>query len=163
MRRRYRFLAMAAVLALLAAGCSSSPGAVTSAAPRRLADCAGMPQSRPAEVAVRCADNSLTASHLRWSGWGTPVATATGTAVINTCEFEDCHTGAYASYRVVLVVSGAVKCPKGGRAYARIQYMFVGHFNAWPASVTDQVIARPCGAIPAAPDHQPRIPKSSNA
>lgn len=165
MLRRNRLLATAAaaVLALMASGCSGSPAAATSAGPRRLADCAGQPQSRPSEVAVRCADNSLTADHLTWSGWGTPVATATGMAVINTCEFQDCHTGAYASYHVVLVVSGALSCPKGGRAYARIQYMFVGHFNAWPSSVTHQVIARPCGHLPAAPDHQPQIPKSSNA
>jgi hypothetical protein len=164
MLRRHQLLAIAAAgLVLLTAGCSNSPAAVTPAAPHRLADCAGKPQVRPAEVAVRCADNSLTASHLTWSGWGTPVATATGVAVINTCEFEDCHTGAYASYHVVLVVSGALNCPRGGRAYARMQYLFVGHFNAWPSGVTDQVIARPCGAIPAAPDHEPRIPKSSNA
>jgi hypothetical protein len=164
MLRRYRLLALvAAALAVLTAGCSSPAKPAASAAPHRLADCAGKPQLRPSEVAVRCADNSLTADHLTWSGWGTPVATATGVAVINTCEFQECHTGAYATYHVVLVVSGALNCPKGGRAYARIQYMFVGHFNAWPAGVTDQVIARPCGRIPPARDHQPRIPKSSNA
>ena len=164
MLRRNRLLATAAaVLALMVSGCSGSPAAVTPAAPQRLADCAGQPQSRPSEVTVRCADNSLTADHLTWSGWGTPVATATGMAVINTCEFQECHSGAYASFHVVLVVSGALNCPKGGRAYARIQYIFVGHFNDWPSSVTDQVIARPCGHIPAAPDHQPQIPKSSNA
>jgi hypothetical protein len=87
---------------------------------------------------------------------GTPVATAARTAVINTCEFEDCHTGAYASYQVVLIVSGALTCLRGSRAYARLQYMFVGHFNAWPSSVTDQVIApmrrHTCRTRPRAPD-----------
>ena len=164
MRPRYRLLALVAVvLAVLATGCSSTAKPAASAAPQRLADCAGTPQSQPSEVAVRCADNSLNADHLTWSGWGTPVATATGMAVINTCEFQECHSGAYASFHVVLVVSGALNCPKGGRAYARIQYIFVGHFNDWPAGVTDQVIPRPCGRIPAAPDHEPSIPKSSNA
>ena len=63
MLRRYRLLALAAaVLALLAAGCSSPAKPAASAAPHRLADCAGQPQLRPSEVAVRCADNSLTAT-----------------------------------------------------------------------------------------------------
>jgi hypothetical protein len=165
MKRSRRLAAVVlAVLGLMAAGCSHPAKPAGPAMPHALADCLGQPQVRPAEVDVRCADNSLVASHLKWSGWGGPVATALGTAVINACEFTDCHTGAYQAYRVVLTVSGIVACPKGSHAYASIQYMFVGHFNAWPVGVTDQVIPRPCGSSgPPHRDQQPSVPKSSNA
>jgi hypothetical protein len=165
MRRSRMLVAMVlAMLGLMAAGCSQPAKPAGPAMPHALADCLGQPQVRPAEVDVRCADNSLVADHLRWSGWGGSVATAIGTAVINACEFTDCHTGAYQAYRVVLTVSGMVACPKGSHAYASIQYMFVGHFNAWPVSVTDQVIPRPCGSTgPPHRDQQPSVPKSSNA
>jgi len=59
-----------------------------------------------------------------------------------------------------LVVSGVRTCPKGGLAYRRIQYMFVGHFDAWPASALDQVVAHPCGYVPPGPEQEPSIPAS---
>ncbi len=148
--------ALAAILALLAAGCSQAAAPASSAGPHDLADCFGHPQVRPPVVVVRCADSSLTARNLAWSGWGTRVATATGTAVINDCEFQDCHTGLYSDHPVVLVLSGAVTCPKGGRAYARIQTMFVGRFITWPRADVDQIVLRPCGGTgPPKPDQQP--------
>lgn len=161
--RGYRSVAVAvaAVLTLSAAGCSSHSAArATRAAPDRVADCGGAPQVRPDIVVVRCADRSMVAMRLKWSGWGTPVATASGPAIINTCEFIDCHTGAYAQYHVVLVLSGMRRCPKGGPAYARIQYMFVGHFDAWPVSAVNQIVPRPCGSVPPGPAQEASIPPS---
>jgi hypothetical protein len=159
MLRSYRPLVMAAaVLALLTAGCSQAAKPAVPAGPSRLADCVGHPQVRPAMVIVRCADTSLTARNLKWSDWGAPVATATGTAVINNCEFQDCHTGSYSAHRVVLVVSGALACPKGGRAYAKIQTMFVGSFDAWTPSQANQIVARPCGSsAPLKPHDEPSM------
>ncbi len=159
--RGCRLLGMAAAVAatMLAAGCSGhSSGPVTHPAPHRLADCGGTPQVRPDVVVVRCADNSLVARNLKWSGWGTPVATAAGAGTVNLCEFTDCHTGSYAQFPLVVVLSGALRCPKGGLAYARIQYVFVGHFDAWPASITHQIVARPCGNVPPAPEQEASIP-----
>jgi hypothetical protein len=149
-------LLVAAVLAMLAAGCGGSAAPLPSAAPRYLADCSGHPQPRPTMVVVRCADVSMTARNLKWAGWGARVATATGTAVINDCEFQDCHTGLYSAHPVVLVISGAVACPTGGRAYARIQVMFVGRFITWPRADVDQIVSRPCGGSgPPTPAQQP--------
>jgi hypothetical protein len=163
--RQHRIAALAlALLAVLAAGCAHAARPAVSAAPSALADCAGKPQVRPAIVDVRCGDNSLIASHLKWSGWGGPVATAIGTAVVNTCEFIDCHTGAYDTIRVVLTVAGALTCPNRSHAYATIQYTFVGHFDAWPPREADKVVPRPCGAVGAYPrDQNHEVPTSSNA
>src|ERR1022692_1987336 len=105
-RRCGPLVLVAAVLALLAAGCSQSAKPAASSAPRNLADCLGRPQVQPAIAVVRCADASLTGRELKSSGWGSPVATATG-MVVNNCEFIDCHTGSCSAYPVVLVVSGA--------------------------------------------------------
>ncbi len=155
-RSRRPLVVMAAVLSLLAAGCSRAAAPASSAGPDNLANCLGDPQVRPSVVVVRCADTSMTARHLKWSGWGTPVASATGLAVINDCEFEDCHTGSYSYHSVVLVISGSVACPKGGRAYARIQYLFVGKFIIWPRAAVDEIVQRPCGGTgPPTPAEQP--------
>lgn len=157
MPRRCRplVLVLAAVLAMLAAGCSGSTAPPPAAGPHSLADCFGRPQPRPTVVVVRCQDASLTARNLKWAGWGARVATASGTAVINDCEFLDCHTGEYSTHPVVLVISGAVACPKGVRAYARIQVMFVGRFTAWPRADVDQFVQRPCGTVPPKPAQEP--------
>ena len=111
------------LVALLAIGCRQQGHAAATA---RLADCGGSPQVRPAVVVILCADSGITAHSLRWAGWGTPVATAVGTAVVNVCEYSDCHTGSYRSYPVVLVLSRLLACAGKGRAYGRLQYLFVG-------------------------------------
>jgi hypothetical protein len=103
-----------AAAALLAVGCSTSHPAASAPGPQRLADCTGVPHVRPT-VVVRCIDDSMIARQLKWSGWGTPVATATGTAILNMCEFvpQDCALGDYQSYSVVLIASGSLRCPTG--------------------------------------------------
>jgi hypothetical protein len=159
-RCRALALAIAATTALLSAGCSPAPGPDAAAGPQRLADCNGKPDVRPAVVIVRCADDSLVARDLKWAGWGTPVATATGLATVNTFEFIDCHTGAYASYRIVLIASGELACPKGGPAYARLQTVIVGPFHAWPSGAINQIIARPCGNVGAPQQTPAAVPTS---
>lgn len=112
--------------ALLVIGCSQQGPPSTGAATARLADCGGSPQVRPSVVVVLCADSGITAHGLRWAGWGAPVATATGTAVVNVCEYSDCHTGSYRSYPIVLVLSRLLTCPGRTKAYGRLQYLFAG-------------------------------------
>ena len=152
MNRRYLTAITAlAAAALLAAGCSTPHPATSARGPQRLADCTGIPRVRPAVVEVRCIDGSMVAQELKWSGWGTPVATATGTAILNMCEFvpQDCAVGDYQSYPVVLIASGSVRCPAGGPAYARIQTVLVGRDGGiWPQQVIDAVTPRPCGTDP---------------
>jgi hypothetical protein len=151
--RRYRLVATAlAAVALLAVGCSSSPKPDAPGGPHRLADCNGLPQLRPAVVIVRCADDGMIARQLKWSGWGTPIATATGMATLNMCEFvpQDCAAGSYRTFPVVLIVSGSLRCPKGGPAYARIQTVLAGHDGGiWPQEAIDAITPRPCGVVPA--------------
>jgi hypothetical protein len=146
-------LALAAALLTACSHAAASDGATM-----RLADCGGSPQTRPADVVVTCSSTDITAHHLRWAGWGSKIATATGAAVVNVCAYSDCHTGAYASYPIVVVASGTSTCSGGQHAYGKIQYMFVGRSPfqnlpptmkvpaAWwgPAGVGSTLMPRPC-------------------
>jgi hypothetical protein len=54
------------------------------------------------------------------------VTTAIGTAVVDPCAYEDCHTATYNAYPIVVIASKIVKCAKGSHEYSRLQYVFVG-------------------------------------
>ncbi len=133
-----------AILAALSAGCSAAPARPPSAV--MLPDCAGKLQAHPVVVVMACADSGITAHSLRWSRWGSPVATAVGTAVVDTCMFEDCAYGLYSSYPIVVVVSRPAACGYL-RAYTHIQYLFVG-MSPFPASLkvaSNPQLTRSCG------------------
>jgi hypothetical protein len=155
--------AVVAVLALvpvLLAGCAHAASAARGPAAARLPDCGGDPQVRPAEVVVICSVNSIDAGHLTWSAWGKPVAVGLGSAVVDLCAYEDCHTGTFSSYPIVLIASKMVSCTGGIRSYSRLQYTFVGNspFQGVPATMKipqswvgssrptlgNQVVSRPC-------------------
>jgi hypothetical protein len=127
---RSAFAALA-ILTALTAGCSSAPAHPASAI--MLPDCAGTLQAHPDVMVLACASTGITARSLRWSRWGSPVATATGTAVVDTCLYQDCAYGLYRSYPIVVVVSHATAC-NHTRAYTEIQYLFVGT-SPFPSSI----------------------------
>lgn len=119
---------------LLAAACTPTgtehmPASVT------MADCGGAPSARPSLIQVICASDAITARNLAWSAWGKPVATAVGVAVVDLCAFEDCHTGKFGAFPIVIIASKITNCPERARAYSRLQYVFVGNspFAGLPA------------------------------
>jgi hypothetical protein len=126
--RAVRAVVAAACLALpLLLGACSHPGRPGNAsAAVTLAYCGNKAQVRPTVVSVICLTNDITARRLAWSAWGKPAATAIGTAVVDLCAFEDCHSGDYTPFPIVLVASKIVTCPRHRRAYSRLQYVFVG-------------------------------------
>jgi hypothetical protein len=121
------------VLPVLVTACGHGGRAAVVPAPVTMALCGGGPQVRPSVVEIVCETDDITAGHLTWSGWGNPVATAVGTAVVDTCAYEDCHTGSFASVPIVVVASKVAGC---ARAYGRLQYVFPGGspFPALPAN-----------------------------
>jgi hypothetical protein len=120
---------------MILAACGPAARSGHAATSVKMVDCFGRLQARPDAVQVICQSDAITARSLAWSGWGKPVATATGVAVYDWCAFEDCHTGIYNTAPIVIVASKIVTCPKRTRAYSRLQYVFVGHspFSSLPA------------------------------
>jgi hypothetical protein len=114
------------VLALVLAACTHPAPSRTPPPSVTMAFCGGSAQARPTVVEVICATNDITARNLTWSGWGHPVATASGTGVVDLCAAEDCHTGEYASASIVLIASDLAPCHGQSRGYQRLQYVFVG-------------------------------------
>jgi hypothetical protein len=139
MRARMTWAAVAVtVLALFLAACGQA-GRPASTRPRvTMAFCGGSPQARPDVLDVICLTDDITARNLAWTGWGRPVATAAGTAVVDLCAMEDCHTGSYQSAPIVLIASAIRACPRHRRAYSRLQYVFVGRspFAGLPAGAS---------------------------
>jgi len=125
------------VMSLLAAGCTQSAGS-KAAEPVRVSFCGGVLQAHPDVVNVVCANNSIAARDLRWSGWGDQVATATGSAVVDLCAYEDCYAGEYVTVPIVIITSKIMHCPGSMRAYSRLQYVFVGRspYAGLPAGIS---------------------------
>ena len=110
-----RLMCRAAVVALgcalFAAGCAHP--APPAAAPVTLSFCGNTPQPAPTVVQVVCNTDDITARDLDWAGWGEPTATAGGTAVVDLCAYEDCHTGAFGTVSIRLVASKIATCAAG--------------------------------------------------
>lgn len=145
-------VAAAVTMPVLLSACSHQAPSRTPPPAVTMAFCGGSAQARPTVVEVICATNDITARDLAWSGWGRPVATASGTAVVDLCAAEDCHTGEYASAAIVLVASGLAPCSHRRRGYSRLQYVFVGTspFAGVPANMN-------FSGYMSAPD-RPRLP-----
>jgi hypothetical protein len=147
-RARRAAIAVTAPLLLLAA-CGQEARPASSPPPVGLAMCGGSPQARPDVLQVICATDDITARDLAWSAWGRPVAAAAGTAVVDLCAMEDCHTGSYQAAPIVLIASGIRDCPRHRRAYARLQYVFVGRspFAGLPAGASTRNFMTGAGRV----------------
>jgi hypothetical protein len=121
---------MAALLpVLLLAACS--PAAAPAPPAVTMSYCGVNLQVRPDVVLVVCDTNDVTARDLTWTAWGTPTATATGTATVDVCAYSDCHTGAYSNVPIRLIASKIVSCAGPKRAYSSLRYVFPDG-NPWP-------------------------------
>jgi hypothetical protein len=131
-----RWVAAGVLVLVFVAACNPAAPTDKAAAPVAMSDCGAGLHARPSLLQVICFSDAITARGLVWSGWGSPVATAIGSAVVDVCAFQDCHTGSYSSIPIVMIASKIASCPKRARAYSRLQYVFVGGrspFGSLPA------------------------------
>jgi hypothetical protein len=124
--------ALAAILLLpllLLAACSHA----TPVAPPPVAMgyCGSNLQMRPDVVLVVCNTDDITATGLKWSGWGNPMATAKGSATIDVCAYSDCANGAYTVVPIKVIASRIVSCAKKTRTYSTLRYVFPDG-SPWP-------------------------------
>jgi hypothetical protein len=111
-------------VALLVVATAPLASAARNASPTALPDCVGKPQVKPASVILTCADAGLIVGKLKWTGWGSPFAAATGTETVNDCK-PYCAAGHFHSYPVVIAASGSQRCPGGVTAYKTVLLAFV--------------------------------------
>ena len=141
--------ALLQLLLLTACGQAVRPGAP----PVTMSFCGYSPQARPDVVVVVCETSDITARDLKWTAWGKPAATATGTATVDLCAYSDCHTGSYTTASIRLIASKIVPCTGKTRAYSRLRYVFPSG-SPWggvPANLnTSGWISGPDRALPPA-------------
>ena len=141
--------ALLPLLLLAACGQPARPGAP----PVTMSFCGYSPQVRPDVVVVVCETTDITARDLKWTAWGKPAATATGTATVDLCAYSDCHTSSYTAVPIRLIASKIVRCAGKTRAYSRLRYVFPGG-SPWggvPANLnTSGFISGPDRALPPA-------------
>ena len=81
-------------------------------------------ESKPASLTIACGDGNYALANLRWSGWGTARATATGVARANDCT-PNCAAGHFHSYRTTATADRLSACGKA-RYYARLSVTYPG-------------------------------------
>jgi hypothetical protein len=152
-RRAAAATALLPVLLLTACGHAAVPVPRPVPPPVTLSSCGSSPAVRPGEVLVICFTNDITAQNLKWRAWGKPTATASGTALVDLCAYEDCHTGAYGTVPITLIASRLVRCARGTRGYSTLRYVFTDG-SPWagiPANLnTSGYIAGPERVLPPA-------------
>ena len=98
---------------LLLSACSHAAGPARVPAPVTMTYCGSGPQVRPSVLEIVCGTSEIAARSLTWSAWGKQIATGVGTAVVDLCTYEDCHTGSYGSAPIVVIASKIVRCTRG--------------------------------------------------
>ena len=134
-----RLLVLAVAVGLLAV---ASASAASAGAPSALPNCLGKPTVKPASIVLACADANFGVKKLRWIGWGSARAAATGVVYANDCK-PYCAAGHFHDYSAVIVVDGAQRC--GGRTeYRRLTVAFVGPTPYPKAKAADLVYPLRC-------------------
>ncbi|MGH3187369.1 MAG: hypothetical protein ACRDPY_06925 [Streptosporangiaceae bacterium] len=146
-RKVSALLAIALLPLLLLTACSHATR--PAAPPVTMGYCGSNLQVKPDVILVVCNTDDITATSLKWSGWGNPLATAKGTATIDVCAYSDCANGAYTYVPIEMIASKIVGCTKKARAYSTLRYVFPNG-SPWPGIPADTNMSDSLGA-PARP------------
>jgi hypothetical protein len=107
----------------------SSPAAVASSqAPAvktipRVLPCLGLPQVRPANYLMSCADANASWKKVKWASWGAKTALGTGDLYQNDCQ-PNCVSGQFHTYLAKLVLSDVKQTKKYGPLYSQATFSY---------------------------------------
>jgi hypothetical protein len=134
---------------LLIAACSQAAKPLPP--PVTLGFCGSNLQVRPDVVLVVCGTDDITARNLIWSGWGRADTTATGSATVDLCAYNDCAAADLVSVPIKVTASKIVACAKDTKAYSTLRYAFPdgSPFAGVPADTTNQGFYQDEGLPPA--------------
>ena len=99
-----------------AAACNPAPASTSPAAPAsrqtqavkvivRVLPCFGLPELRPANYLMSCADANASWKKVKWLSWGAKTALGTGYLYQNDCQ-PNCVSGQFRTYRETGPVGG---------------------------------------------------------
>ena len=117
-----RLMARAALAAALVSVIAAVP-AFAASGKAYVSNC-GTLEQHPAALVLACADANYALAGLKWSGWTTGSASATGSVQANDCT-PNCAAGHFHSYRVRVVADRLGAC-KGKRVYLRLTVTYPG-------------------------------------
>ncbi|HEX5448940.1 MAG TPA: hypothetical protein VFW85_02640 [Gaiellaceae bacterium] len=80
--------------------------------------------SAPSSLVLACADANYSLEKLKWKGWGTVAAKATGSASANDCT-PNCAAGHFHSYPVQIIADGLQACGRA-KIYTRLTILYPG-------------------------------------
>jgi hypothetical protein len=85
--------------------------------------CVGLPQVRPANYLMSCADANASWKKVKWASWGAKSAIGTGDLYKNDCQ-PNCVSGQFHSYRAKVVLSGVKATKKYGPLYSQATFSY---------------------------------------
>ena len=97
-------LSFALLLPTGGAGATGRPAPAAEAVPRVLS-CLAVPEVRPANYLMSCADANASWKKVRWANWGPKTALGTGDLYQNDCQ-PNCVSGRFHTYAAKVVLSG---------------------------------------------------------
>ncbi len=117
-----------------AAACNPTPASTSPAAPAsrqtqavkvivRVLPCFGLPELRPANYLMSCADANASWKKVKWLSWGAKTALGTGYLYQNDCQ-PNCASGQFRTYPAKLVLSEVIRTRKYGLLYSQATFSY---------------------------------------
>jgi hypothetical protein len=85
--------------------------------------CVGLPQVRPANYLMSCADANASWKKVKWASWGAKSAIGTGDLYQNDCQ-PNCVSGQFHSDRAKVVLSEVKATKKYGLLYSQATFSY---------------------------------------
>ena len=89
----------------------------------RVLPCLGLPQVRPANYLMSCADANASWRKVKWVNWGAQTAVGTGDLYQNDCQ-PNCVSGHFRTYLAKVVLSDVTQTKKYGPLYSQATFSY---------------------------------------
>ena len=89
----------------------------------RVLPCFGLPELRPANYLMSCADANASWKKVKWLSWGAKTALGTGDLYQNDCQ-PNCVSGHFRTYPAKLVLSEVIRTKKYGLLYSQATFSY---------------------------------------
>ena len=89
----------------------------------RVLSCLGVPEVRPANYVMSCADANASWKNVKWVNWGAQTALGTGDLYQNDCQ-PNCVSGHFHAYLAKVVLSRVEQTKRYGPLYSQATFSY---------------------------------------